>query len=167
MPESNLWTKFQADAFTKENINCLEDPSFHIVWSEKFSPFSIWVITKLELVGSGMIGLKPKNCFMTNNQFGFLVQSCSGSCNGLWGAQVIECPFEWWDVSAGTLHCLLTRALSLCILRKSSRFWVYVYKCITELLIAKRFLEIILSNPSFSDDKTNTQRDEAPCPITG
>lgn len=31
---------------------------------------------------------------------------------------------------------------------------------VTELVIAKRLLEVILSNSSYSDDKTDIQRDE-------
>ena len=112
--------------------------------------------------GSGMMGLKPKNCSVTSRQSGFPGQSCRGSRRGLRGSRERDTPREWWDAPEEHGTVPVTRASSSRILRKSFlRFWVCVYRHVMELIIAKRFLEILLSGPSFSDDKSDPQSGEA------
>lgn len=58
----------------------------------KIQPVSTWVITKL--VGSGSwswLALSPRTSLWQLIILAFLMQSCSASCNGLWGSWESEC----------------------------------------------------------------------------
>lgn len=137
------------DAGGRKRENHLEDPSFHIVWRKNWALFLLeW--SELGLVGSRFIDLKPKNFSRINNQFGSLAQSCS-ACSGFWGSR--ESKHSVWMMgcvcrNAPRGHCplcgLFPYTSSEVIF---SRFWVYMHRCVTELVVFKRFLEIIFPNP--------------------
>lgn len=127
MPGSNLWTRFQANAFTtKENINCLEDSSFHMVQRKNSASFHLSYHKVGGVWELKLIGLKPKNFSVTTNHFGFF--NAILFCLLQWPLGVLR---EWMycvDEEMGLQkpgRCLAMRVFSLCILGKSfSIFWV-------------------------------------------
>lgn len=161
MPRSNLWTRFQAECFQCYRKSWqLRESFFPRCAKEDVSPVSPWITAKLELAGLGWWAWSPRT--VTSRQSGFPGQSCRGSRRGLRGSRERDAPRERWDAPEEHGTVPVTRASSSCILRKSFlRFWVCVYRHVMELIIAKRFLEILLSGPSFSDDKSDPQSGEA------